>query len=266
MRVGVLVVLVGLLSAVALMGCESAGFDLKPGATSIFQGFAPPSSADAAKWAIDPYDADKRYRGTLLLANAPFANDPLYLQLFTDNAKDKDPGVRAVAARGLGTHGGPEQVPLLVPLLKDEDPTVRTEAARALQRLHNPVAIDALLVSLDRDKEPEAGVRLEAASALGQYAENRVVEQLIEALQDDNLSVDLTVQTSLRTLTGQDFGLDIIAWRAWYAHSKDVFAARSVYVYPVFWRSKHWYEHLPLVSGPPNEPQGTPAGMVPGVN
>ncbi len=157
MRVGVLALLISLFIAGALTGCESSGFELKPGATSIFQGFAPPSPTDAAKWAIDPYDADKRYRGTLLLANAPFANDPLYVQLFTDNAKDKDPGVRAVAARGLGTHGGPEQVPLLVTMLKDEDPTVRTESARALQRLHNPVAIDPLLLAVNRDKEPEAG-------------------------------------------------------------------------------------------------------------
>ncbi|RMD65089.1 MAG: hypothetical protein D6824_03150, partial [Planctomycetota bacterium] len=32
---------------------------------------APPSPAEAAQWAIDPYDADKRQRGVLLLANAP---------------------------------------------------------------------------------------------------------------------------------------------------------------------------------------------------
>src|SRR5262245_43438524 len=179
------------LSAGLLAGCESAGFELKPGAKSIFDAFTPPSPAEAAKWAIDPYDADKRYRGTLLLANAPFASDPLYIQLFTDNVKDKDPGVRAAAARGLGTHGGPEHVPLLVERLKDEDPSVRVEAARGLQRLHNPVAIDPLLAVLDKEKEIEPDVRLEAASALGQYAENRVVEQLIRALHDDNLSVNL---------------------------------------------------------------------------
>jgi hypothetical protein len=252
--------------AAILAGCESAGIELKPGAKSIFEAFAQPTPQDAAKWAIDPYDADKRYRGTLLLANAPFASDPLYVQLFTDNVKDTDPGVRAAAARGLGTHGSPEHVPLLVERLKDEDPSVRVEAARALQRLHNPVAIDPLLAALDHDKEPEPNVRLEAASALGQYAENRVVEQLIHSLQDDNLAVNLTTQDSLRTLTGQDFGLDIAAWQAWYNASHDLFAARSVYVYPVFSRSKHWYEHIPLVPGPPNEPQGTPAGMVPGVN
>jgi len=247
-------------------GCEAAGIELKPGAKSIFDAFSPTSPSDAAKWAIDPYDADKRYRGTLLLANAPFASDPLYLQLFTDNVKDKDPGVRAAAARGLGTHGGPEHVPLLVERLKDEDPGVRVEAARGLQRLHNPVAIDPLLAVLDKDKEAEPDVRLEAASALGQYAENRVVEQLIQALKDENLSVNLMTQDSLRTLTGQDFGLEISAWQAWYNSTHDLFAARSVYVYPVFQRPKHWYEHLPMVPGPPNEPQGTPAGLVPGVN
>jgi hypothetical protein len=255
--------LLGMISLFGVAGCAS---DMKPGAKSILEVFAEPAPTDAAKDAIDPYDADKRYRGTLLLANAPFASDPLYIQLFTDNIKDTDPGVRAAAARGLGTHGGPEHVPLLVGRLKDEDPIVRVEAARALQRLHNPVAIDPLLAALDRDKEPEADVRVEAACALGQYAENRVVEQLIRALQDDNLAVNLRTQDSLRTLTGQDFGLDIAAWQAWYNSTHDLFAARSVYVYPVFYRPKHWYEHLPFVPGPPVEPQGTPAGMVPGVN
>jgi hypothetical protein len=262
MRVWLLLALFGGLIA----GCESAGFELKPGAKSILDVFSPPTPTDAAKWAIDPFDADKRYRGTLLLANAPFANDPLYVQLFVDNAKDKDPGVRAAATRGLGTHGSPEHVPLIVERLKDEDPTVRTEAARALQRLHNDVAIDPLLAALDKDKETEPEVRLEAASALGQYAENRVVEQLIQALMDDNLAVNMATQSSLRTLTGQDFGLDNAAWRAWYNSTHEVFAARSVYVYPVFYRPKHWYEHLPLVPGPPNEPEGTPVGLVPGVN
>lgn len=253
-----------LASAAALTGCEAIGVDMKPGAKSVLEAFAPPSPADAARWAVDPFDPDKRYRGTLMLANAPFAGEPVYIQLFVDNAKDTDPGVRAAASRGLGTHGSPEHAPLLIERLADEDPMVRTEAARALQRIHNPIAVEPLIARLDAEKELEPGVRMEAASALGQYPENRVVEQLIKALADENLGVNRNAQSSLRTLTGQDFGIDRALWVSWYSSNQNLFAARSVYVYPVFSRGKKWWEHIPFMPGPPNEQAGVPVGMVPG--
>jgi len=247
-----------------LGGCEALGLELKPGATSIFEAFAGPTPQDAASWAVDPYDPDKRYRGTLLLANAPFAGEAVYLKLFSDNINDTDPGVRAAAARGLGTHGGPEHAPLLIERLTDEDAGVRIEAARALQRVHSPDAVQPLLTRLDPDVETEPQVRIEAASALGQYPENRVVERLIIALADENLAVNRAAQQSLRTLTGQDFGIDRARWLEWYTSTSNAFAARSVYVYPVFARKKKFYEHIPFVPGPPNESPSTPAGMMPG--
>ncbi len=248
----------------AAAGCEAVGVELKPGAQSLFEAFAQPTPQDAAKWATDEFDADKRYRGTLLLANAPFAGEPLYVRLFTTNAQDTDPGVRAAATRGLGTHGRPELAPLLVERLTDTDVGVRIEAARALQRIHSTVAVEPLLAALDPAKEDDPAVRLEAADALAQYPDSRVVEQLIKALADDNLAVNRRAQESLRTLTGQDFGIDRAQWFAWYTSSSELFAARAVYVYPVFWRSKRWYEQIPFVPGPPNESASTPVGMVPG--
>jgi len=264
--VGAACAVAALLSPALLGGCESIG-DLRPGATSVLDlGNTGPTPAEAARWAIDPYDPDKRYRGTLLLANAPFAGESVYIQLFTDNIKDVDPGVRAAAARGIGSHGSPDLVPLLVERLEDQDPSVRTEAARALQRLHNPVAVDPLLDALDEETELEAQVRLEAANALGQYAETRVVERLISALEDPNLAVNRNTQGALRTLTGQDFGFDRAAWQTWYKNSPSVFAARGVYVYPVYRRGKNWYEYVPFIPPPPNESASVPAGMTPGVN
>lgn len=251
------------LGLLVLTGCD-VDIGLQPGATSLLQVFAQPTPQDAAKMAIDPFDADKRYRGTLMLANAPFAGEPLYVQLFTDNAKDEDPGVRAAATRGLGTHAGPDSVPLILERMKDAETNVRVEAARALQRIHNPIAIEPLLTALDIEKETEPAVRIEAASALGQYPENRVVEALIKALAEENLAVNRRAQEALRTLTGQDFGIDRAAWFGWYSSTGNLFAARTVYVYPVFSRSEHWYEKLPFVPGPPNESAGTPVGMTPG--
>ncbi len=258
-------VLTGALSftlAHLLGGCELEG--IRPGADGLLSVIADTTPEEAAAWSIDPYDADKRYRGTLKLATYPFAGEPVYIKLFVDNIKDPDAGVRTAATRALGNHGGPEHVPLLVKSLQDEDKLVRAEGARALQRVHNLVAIPALINAIDEAKELEVDVRSEAADALGQYPDNRVVSELIKALADPSLAVNYATLGSLRTLTGQDFGLDRAAWRKWVDSTKDAFAARSAYVYPVFRRDRKFYEYLPMVPKPPNEPEGSsPVGMPP---
>ena len=219
--------------------------------------------------ATDPYDADKRYRGTLALAMRDFASEPVYLKLFTDNIKDRDSSVRAAAARALGAHGGPEHAPLLIEALKDTDVSVRAEAARGLQRLHSADAVDPLithvrepvLVSASENAEPDSDVRAECASALGQYREPKVLSALIAALSDSRLQVNRNTLDALRTLTGQDFGYDRPAWQAWYDKTPQHFAAGRPYRYPAFKRDKTWIERLPFVSPPPNEESNTPAGM-----
>lgn len=243
------------------LGLGACADELPRGATSILQVFAQPTPAQAAEWAIDKYDADKRYRGTLLLANQPFGGEPVYMQLYLDNIKDPDPSVRGAATRAIANHGQPDQVPLLVERLKDDDRLVRQEAARGLQRLHNPVAIPALLAAIDEGKETDVDVRAESAHALGQYADNKVVQALIAALNDSNLAVNRNTLQSLRTLTGQDFGYDRRAWLDWYDSTKDTFAARGVYTYPAFHRDKNLSEYIPFVPPPPNEPVSVPVGM-----
>jgi len=248
-----------------LSGCDS--MTLKPGAKGIFDGASGPGPTEAAEWSIDRFDADKRYRGTLLLANAPWANEPVYIKLFTDNINDVDPGVRAAAIRGLANHGSPEHVEIIAARLTDEDPGVREMAARALQRIHSPDAIDPLLERLDPAKEGEFSVRTQAARALGQYRETRVVELLIQTLDDDNLAVTDACRSSLRTLTGQDLGLSRAAWATWYKAQEtgqEVFAAGGTYMYPIYSRDRDWWEYFPFVPPPPNEQASTPAGLIPG--
>ena len=125
----------------------------------------------------------------------------------------------------------------------------------------HPDAVAPLLDALNMEKEPEAQVRFEAASALGQYPQTIVVEQLIAAFEDPNLAVNRNTLASLRTLTGQDFGFEQRAWLEWYKSTTTPFAARSGYMYPAFNRDKNWWEHIPFVPPPPNEPTSVPAGM-----
>lgn len=256
-------------AAAALAGCGD--FEHARGTESLLEVAAGPgrSPAEYTRMAMDPYDANARYVGTAALAGAFFANAPPYLALFEDNADDADPSVRAVAIRGLANHGEARHAPLLAAALSDPDDLVRLEAARGLQRLHNPEAVEALLdaarpldpLNPGLGGEPQAGTRAEAATALGQYAQARVVESLIAALRDESLAVNRAAEASLRTLTGNDLGLDPSVWVRWRASNPDMFAGRSLYTYPAFSRSRGWTEYLPFVPPPPNEVSAPPAGM-----
>ncbi len=75
--------------------------------------------------------------------------------------------------------------------------------------------------------------------------------------------VNQTTLSSLKTLTGQDFGVDRRAWAKWVRDTREPFAARTAYVYPAYTRDKTWLEYLPFISGPPNEVASTPVGMPP---
>lgn len=251
--------------APALQACKGVGGGAAQNnnqqPTSLLSLISPPTPATAAAWAVDPYDADKRYRGTLMLANAPWGGEPVYIRLYEEALQDGVPNVRAAAIRGLALHGGPENVPMILPSLESDDRLLRWEAARALQRLHNPVAIPGLLRVLDEKNEPEPFVRSAAAVALGQYADPRAVEGLIAALADRDLGVNQAAQESLRTLTGQDFGFNIRAWLAWRKSTEDLFAGRSRFEYPVFYRNRRGLEWINPFAVIPNETASVPAGM-----
>lgn len=226
--------------------------------------FKQPSEFDAVIWANDEYDSDKRARGTALLAFSPTGDDPKYVNyLYRRYLTDKEANVRAVAAVAMSLHGTPADVPDLIPLLSDPDKKVRKAAARALQRLHNPVAIAPLLESVDQAREPDLEVRAEAADALGQYAEMRVLQKLIAILDDPQLIVNQTTLKSLKYLTGQQIGVDRRAWTNWLRETRTPFALRTAYIYPAYSRDKTWLEYIPFVPSPPNEIASTPVGMPP---
>lgn len=260
------------LALVLLSGCDTldnAFSGIQPGSEGILQDlFTGPTPAEATDMAVDEFDPDRRYRGTNLLANAPFAGEPVYIDLFIINSADTDPSVRMASIRGLANHGDPSHVAILAESLRDPEKIVRLEAARGLQRIHNPIAIEALLIAikegdLDADAEPDPQVRAEAADALGQYAENRVVRALIAALADPNFLVTSRARQSLRTLTGQDFMYNRQAWQAWNNATQDTFAARGVYRFPGYERDRRVVEYLPFVPPPPRQAGSVPVGMPP---
>jgi len=235
------------------------------GAKSLLALAQPTTPADAARMAMDPDEPDQRYLGTLKLANAYFGGEQVYIELYEKAVTDESANVRSAGVRGLANHGNPDHVPILVRTLRDPDRNVRLESARGLQRLYNPVAIPVLILVINEVNgyEDDPDVRAEAADALGQYPDPRVLSPLIGALADHYLIVNVAAMDSLQTLTGQDFDLDSTAWFVWFQESSRPFAGRAAYHYPAFHRGRKWYEWFPFVSQPPNEPSATPVGMPP---
>lgn len=255
-----------LLAAALALGAGCDTLEASRGARSILQVAQGPTPTQAAAWALDEYDPNNRYRGTMYFATKPWGGEPQYMQLYVDAIGDEDAGVRSAGVRGLALHGGPQHVPLIIERLADTDRIVRLDSARALQRLHSPLAVEPLLAALQVGREDSELVRAEAADALGQYAEPRVVDVLIASLSDTNMGVNDATRRSLRTLTGQDFELDISAWVEWSRGRDDLFAARSSYVYPAFWRERKWVEYLPFIPPPPIEEPTTPVGFPPALD
>jgi len=254
--------LVGFSTALGGCGADLQGSPTPGEPQSVFSIWSPPSPAEAAAWAADPYDADKRQRGLLLLANAPFGGEPVYVRVYQARLADEDANVRAAAARALALHGEPEDVEQLARLLtEDENSSVRRAAARALQRLHSPVAIGSLVEASDDRFESDAQVRAFAATALGQYTDPQVVNGLVAALRDRRLTVNHAALGSLRVLTGQDFGYDVREWLEWVNETDDLFAGGGTYVYPVFRRDPTIWELFLPWDSPPNEVAAKPAGM-----
>lgn len=242
-------------------GCD---WEPKPDAKGIFDYISPEvTPLQAAEMADNPYDANDRYRGTLMLANAYYAGEPVYIALFERRIVDADANVRSAGARGLANHGEPRHVPLLVKALRDDpDAFVRREAARGLQRLHGEEAVPPLVKSVNVKTELDKDVRIAAAAALGQYPEPNVLDSLIAAVEEDpQLAVNAAALDSLKTLTGENFGLNRAAWVKWREAVSDPFAGRRPYIYPVFERGKYFYEYLPFTPDPPNEVPGPPVGM-----
>jgi HEAT repeats/PBS lyase HEAT-like repeat len=256
--------IVAMVTSLSLGGCGTIGLNYEPGTKSLLQFNTGPNYQQASLRARNPYDANERYRGTLVLANAPFASEDPYLTLFEQNIEDRDPSVQMAAVRGLANHGTPEHATLLAEALDNENEIVRVEAARGLQRLHNPAAISALMRHSREGQEEDAAVRAECAHALGQYAEPRVLHHLIEVLRDDpSLTVVSSAMDALKYLTGQELGLDASQWDAWVKSEAEPFAGRTVYTYRYFHRNRKLIEWIPLVGEPPNEVSASPAGLAP---
>jgi hypothetical protein len=243
----------------ALAGCSTAGQDL----SELGAALTPTTPSEAARMMVDPYDPDDRRKGTVLISNSPFGGADPYVAVYRDMvAHEPDPLARAAAITALGRYGKPSDAPEIATDLSDEQFQVRWEAAKALQRIHNPQVVGQLLrVLLDVDEQPD--IRVAAAVALGQYAQDRVFQGLVGALDARELAINEASAKSLGTLTGKDLGLDAKAWLEWYNSTDEPFADQQQYLYPTYQRKETFLEKLAFWSQKTYEQPSPPAGAQP---
>jgi hypothetical protein len=233
----------------------------------IGQMFETPTPGQAARWALDQHDPDRRREGLVLLSTATFGGAEVYQQLYRDYVEnDPDPLVKSAAIAALARHGTPEDAVLIVPWADrrvSSSETVRWAAVKGLQRLHNPEVVPTLVaVALDREEQGE--VRSAACVAMGQYPEDRVVQALITALDARQLAVNADAAESLTLLTGQRFGMDIAVWQHWYDTARaegNPFAGQLEYRYPTYSRSTAWWEQIAFWLDEQQEPSLRPIGL-----
>ena len=262
--------LIGAGCLLMLAGCNKGGGEGN-WLGNLMADLAPPTPTQAALDAFDVYDADKRRRAIALLSAAPFGGEEPYLNLYrmilgreSDGgmiAPDPDPTVRAVATRAVGMHGKVGDAELLVDMLDDNASFVRWEAAKGLQRVHNPVAIAALIRATLHDEDVD--VRMASAGALGQYAQPNVFHALVGALDDNDYAVVRAAHASLVTLTGHDEGdHTAAAWLEWAVqHRSDLFTDQQTYTYQPYVKPPGLVQKLKFWQDTPPPPRYKPTGL-----
>lgn len=238
-------------------GCDQASSDFGDASSSLF----PPSPAEAGRWAVDDSDPENQRRGVLLLGNAGFGGEPVYVNLYRLYIEENsDPVVKATAIQALARHANSDDAVLVAKQLDSKIEQIRIAAAKGLQRIHNPKIADLIWKKMINEDEA-AAVRVELAIALGQYPTRDVFEALCSALDDRELAVNLAAANSLRLLTGADFGLEAPLWRSWIEATRNPLRQDVPYYYPTFERELGFGDYLLFWMIPTFEQPGVPAGM-----
>ncbi|MGD1854612.1 MAG: HEAT repeat domain-containing protein [Leptolyngbyaceae cyanobacterium] len=123
--------------------------------------------------------------------------DPEVVQ-WVEMLRSQDLNDRLVAAKSLQHLGDEDAIDALIQSLNDESPRVQEIAVTALWEMANPVVVPPLLDCLSSDHEPD--VREEALSALKELVAPDDLLKLLDAIQVNDVNVQLNVLILLRKI------------------------------------------------------------------
>lgn len=124
---------------------------------------------------------------------------------------ESDPLVRQVIVRTIAEYRTPLAQQVLEAGLADQDKAVRVACCQSLGRRADKVSVAKLASSLQSDEDVD--VRLAAAEALGKIKSPESVQALAAALDDRDPALQYVGVQSMKSITGQDYGPNVEAWR-----------------------------------------------------
>ena len=131
-------------------------------------------------------------------------------QLAKQMQVEPDPIVRQAVVRAIAEFRTPIAQQVLEAGLADENEAVRVACCKALgQRGKRPRSKAWLTRCADEDID----VRLAAAEALGKIKSPEAVQAIRVALDDRDPAMQYAGVQSMKSLTGEDYGPDVQAWR-----------------------------------------------------
>lgn len=141
----------------------------------------------------------------------PDQQERLAADLALQFEKESDPLIRIEMLRTMAKYRTVTAAATLRKALSDSNPDVRIAACQAWGERGGKDATAALSETLGRDADLD--VRLAAARALGETRDQAAVAALGLALEDSDPAMQARAVSSLRQVTGNDFGNDVTAWR-----------------------------------------------------
>lgn len=136
-------------------------------------------------------------------------------QLATQIQTEPDPLVRQAIQEAISQLNTPLSQDVLVAGLQDDDLDVRLTCCKALGQRSDPHVISALRVALETDESLD--VQLAAIDALGQIKSPQSVAALAKAVNDRDPALQYAGVQALKSVSGQDLGNDVSAWRQYAA-------------------------------------------------
>jgi len=132
----------------------------------------------------------------------------------------RTPGVRAVAAYGLGARGDADSRTALVKRLKKEpSPDVKIELLKAIGRRGVQGAVDVVKNQLKGTRMPVQYATAHVLSRIGTMDTVPVLIDRLEKVKNGRIAAELV--DSLEYMTGQSHGHQVMNWRRWWQKNKD---------------------------------------------
>ena len=132
-------------------------------------------------------------------------------QLARQMQVEPDPLVRQAVVGAIAEFRTPMAQQVLEAGLTDENEAVRVACCQALGRRGETASVATLANVLRAEKDID--VRLAAAEALGKIKSPEAIQALVVALDDRDPAMQYVGVQSMKSITGQDYGPDVQAWR-----------------------------------------------------